>query len=112
MCPLALEGLPAGTMRNAIERANRPDRIPKVFLQPIVGFHFSLDRVQHARRRSCIRSDHDNKFAMAVNDCPNGSAFRDRRLAGAARHGHGEESAIEHGAFYFLDNANMIRREF
>ena len=57
-----------------------------------------------------VGADQADELAVAVEHGPDAGALADRRLAAAARHGHREQSAAQHGLLDLADHLQMVGR--
>ena len=57
---------------------------------------------------SLVRPDQAHELAMPVQRGPQACAFRNRRLAAAARHGHRKQSPVQHRPLDLRDHLQVV----
>ncbi len=107
LSPVGLAGTAVG---NALQAAYRVDGLGEVLQQEVVALQLGLDGVEHVGGVALVRADQADELPRAGQDRPKTCGLAEGGLAAAARHGQGEEPALEDGLLDLAHHLQVVGR--
>ena len=95
---------------DSLERPDRIGRLRVVVGQEVVLLEVALDRIEHLLGDRLIGADQRDELPVTVQQRPEACPLAEGGLAGAARHGEGEQLAAKHRRFDLGDRGQMVGR--
>ncbi len=107
---LAPVGLAGAAVGDPLQAADGVDDLGEVLQQEVVALQLGLDGVEHVGGVALVRADQADELPRAGQDGPEAGGLAEGGLAAAARHGQGEEPALEDGLLDLADDLQVVGR--